>query len=148
MAAVFGSQIMTWAQKLYPFFHRNERELKTVWKIEGDGRRGYMAGTAHFSPFRFQRSLQRLIHKARDRFIRGTSGRAEHETGRGTGFLGGRVRCPVRKIGLPDHHPDQKMYGNCCRRIESLASFLSFGCEGQRSPCMRTSRNSNPGWLS
>jgi len=55
---------MTWAQKLYPFLHRNERELKTVWKIEGDGRRGYVAGTAHFFPFRFQRSLQRLIHKA------------------------------------------------------------------------------------
>lgn len=56
---------MTWAQKLYPFFHRNERELKTVWKIEGDGRRGYIAGTAHFSPFRYRRSLQRLIRKAR-----------------------------------------------------------------------------------
>lgn len=54
---------MTWGQKLFSFIHKNERELKTIWKIERDGRRGYIAGTAHFSPFRYRRSLQRLIRK-------------------------------------------------------------------------------------
>jgi len=57
--------MMTLGQKLYSFFHKDERELRTVWKIEGDGRRGYVAGTAHFIPFRYRRSLQRLIRKAR-----------------------------------------------------------------------------------
>lgn len=55
---------MTWGQKLFSFVSKNERELKTIWKIEKDGRRGYIAGTAHFSPFRYRRSLQRLIRKA------------------------------------------------------------------------------------
>jgi uncharacterized protein YbaP (TraB family) len=54
---------MTWGKKLFSFIHKNERELKTIWKIERDGRRGYIAGTAHFSPFHYRRSLQRLIGK-------------------------------------------------------------------------------------
>ena len=63
MATVSGSQIMTWAQHLFSFIHKKEKELKTIWRIEKDGRRGYMAGTAHFSPFRYRRSLQRLMRK-------------------------------------------------------------------------------------
>jgi len=54
---------MTWGQHRFSFIHKKERELKTIWKIEKDGRRGYMAGTAHFSPFRYRRSLQRLMRK-------------------------------------------------------------------------------------
>ena len=54
---------MTWGQRLFSFIRKNERELRTIWKIEKDGRRGYMAGTAHFSPFRYRGSLQRLIQK-------------------------------------------------------------------------------------
>src|SRR5271157_1627295 len=55
---------MTWRQNRFSFIHKKEKELKTIWKIEKDGRRGYMAGTAHFSPFRYRKSLQRLIQKA------------------------------------------------------------------------------------
>jgi hypothetical protein len=54
---------MRWGQILFSFFHKNERELKTIWKVERDGRRGYITGTAHFSPFRYRRSLQGLIGK-------------------------------------------------------------------------------------
>ena len=65
MAAVSGSQIMKLGRKLSSFFYKNSRELKTIWKIERDGRKGYLAGTAHFSPYRFQKSLQRLIRQAK-----------------------------------------------------------------------------------
>jgi len=54
---------MRWGEKLISFIHKNERELKTIWKVERDGRRGYITGTAHFSPFRYRRSLQSLIRK-------------------------------------------------------------------------------------
>ena len=54
---------MRWGQKLFFFIHRNEKELKTIWKIERGGRWGYIAGTAHFSTFRYRKSLQSLIGK-------------------------------------------------------------------------------------
>jgi uncharacterized protein YbaP (TraB family) len=54
----------TWAQRFLSFLSKNEKELKTIWKIEKDGRCGYIAGTAHFSLFRYQKSLERLIRKA------------------------------------------------------------------------------------
>ena len=65
MAAVSGSQIMTLAEKLSSFLHRNQKELKTIWRIERGGYKGYLAGTAHFFPYRFQKSLQRLIREAK-----------------------------------------------------------------------------------
>ena len=54
---------MSGVQKLFSFLHKNERELKTIWKVEKDGHRGYLTGTAHFSPFRYHRSLEGLIRK-------------------------------------------------------------------------------------
>jgi uncharacterized protein YbaP (TraB family) len=35
-----------------------ERELKMIWQVERDGRRSFLAGTAHFFPFRFRQSLR------------------------------------------------------------------------------------------
>jgi len=64
MAPLSGSQIMKLGQKLFSFL-LNEKELRTIWKIEKDGRKGYLAGTAHFFPFRYRRSLQRLIRRAK-----------------------------------------------------------------------------------
>lgn len=41
----------------------NERKLKMVWKVEKDGRRSYLAGTAHFFPYSFKNSLRGYISK-------------------------------------------------------------------------------------
>jgi len=38
-----------------------ERELKMIWQVEREGRRSYLAGTAHFFPYQFRRSLRRYI---------------------------------------------------------------------------------------
>ena len=40
-----------------------ERELKMIWEVEKDGRRSYLAGTAHFFPYRFRASLRRYIER-------------------------------------------------------------------------------------
>jgi len=46
------------------FFIR-EKKLRGVWKIERDGKESYLAGTAHFFPYRLQKSLRYYIQKTR-----------------------------------------------------------------------------------
>jgi uncharacterized protein YbaP (TraB family) len=43
---------------LFPW---QEREVKTIWRVEKKGRSGLLVGTAHFSPIRFTKSLTRVI---------------------------------------------------------------------------------------
>lgn len=38
-----------------------EKDLKMVWKIERNGKRSYLAGTVHFFPYSFKKSLARYI---------------------------------------------------------------------------------------
>lgn len=40
------------------------RELRTVWEVRKAGRKSYLAGTAHFFPYHFRRSLRRLLNRA------------------------------------------------------------------------------------
>src|SRR4030066_1195910 len=42
-------------------FWRNEKRLRTVWKVEKAGSVSFLVGTAHFSPYSFKKSLTRLI---------------------------------------------------------------------------------------
>jgi len=43
-------------------FWWKEKALKTVWKVEKAGATSFLVGTAHFSPYRFKKSLTKLIH--------------------------------------------------------------------------------------
>jgi hypothetical protein len=44
------------------FFQRSkEREFRMVWQVNADGKTGYLAGTAHFFPYSFKKSLAQLI---------------------------------------------------------------------------------------
>ena len=43
-------------------FWWKEKHLKTVWRVERDGRVSLLVGTAHFSPYSFKKALIRLIH--------------------------------------------------------------------------------------
>ena len=42
-------------------FWWKEKPLRTVWKVEKDGHTSYLVGTAHFSPYRFKKTLIKLI---------------------------------------------------------------------------------------
>src|SRR5512139_1635669 len=42
-----------------------ERRIKTVWRIEKEGRISFLVGTAHFSPYRFKKSLTKLIQPSK-----------------------------------------------------------------------------------
>ena len=46
-----------------PFFRSREKPLRMVWRVEKDGRRSYLVGTAHFFPYSFVGSLTRLLQK-------------------------------------------------------------------------------------
>ena len=48
------------------FFGKNkEKEFKMIWEIERNGKRSFLAGTAHFFPYSFKESLTRYIAKTR-----------------------------------------------------------------------------------
>jgi uncharacterized protein YbaP (TraB family) len=42
-------------------FWWKEKPLRTVWRVEKDGHTSYFVGTAHFSPYRFKKTLIKLI---------------------------------------------------------------------------------------
>jgi hypothetical protein len=47
------------------FSRSRERELKMIWAVDYDGRRNYLAGTAHFFPYSLRKSLAGFIGPAR-----------------------------------------------------------------------------------
>jgi uncharacterized protein YbaP (TraB family) len=52
-------------ETLTSIFSSPPKELKMVWQVEKNGRLGYLAGTAHFFPYRLKTSLQRYIQETR-----------------------------------------------------------------------------------
>ena len=42
-------------------FWWKEKPLRTVWRVEKDGHTSFLVGTAHFSPYRFKKTLTKLI---------------------------------------------------------------------------------------
>ena len=53
---------------LFPW---QEKKLKTVWQVEKNGRRGILVGTAHFSPYSFEKSLRRFMQGAENVLFEG-----------------------------------------------------------------------------
>jgi len=48
-----------------------EKRLKMVWKTEKEGKTAFLVGTAHFSPYRFRKSLKKLIRSVEDVLFEG-----------------------------------------------------------------------------
>lgn len=46
------------------FFPWREKPLRTVWKVDKNGRGAFLVGTAHFSPYSFRKQLTRLVKGA------------------------------------------------------------------------------------
>ena len=45
------------------FFRWKEKQLKAVWRVERKGHTSWIAGTAHFCPYRFEKALIHLIKR-------------------------------------------------------------------------------------
>jgi hypothetical protein len=43
------------------FSRSHEKELKMIWEVEWQGKKNYLAGSAHFFPYSFMKSLRRLL---------------------------------------------------------------------------------------
>jgi uncharacterized protein YbaP (TraB family) len=52
-------------------FWWKEKPLRTVWRVEKDGNTSYLVGTAHFSPYRFKKTLIKLIQGVETVFFEG-----------------------------------------------------------------------------
>jgi uncharacterized protein YbaP (TraB family) len=48
-----------------------EKELRTIWKIEKDGRVNYLVGTAHFFPYHFRISLKKILRRTQRALFEG-----------------------------------------------------------------------------
>lgn len=48
-----------------------ERELKMIWKVEKNGKVSFLAGTAHFFPYRFKKSLTIYIRSVKTVLLEG-----------------------------------------------------------------------------
>jgi hypothetical protein len=54
------------------FFHRSrEREFRMVWQVNAGGKTSYLAGTAHFFPYSFKKSLKDLIERVETVLLEG-----------------------------------------------------------------------------
>jgi uncharacterized protein YbaP (TraB family) len=52
-------------------FGWREKPYKMVWRLEKEGKTSYLAGTAHFFPFRIERALTRLLLKVETVLLEG-----------------------------------------------------------------------------
>jgi uncharacterized protein YbaP (TraB family) len=123
-------QVIRINEKLLSLFS-SEKELKTVWKIAKDGRTGFLAGTAHFFPYRLKKSLESYIQSTKVVLFEGPlddqsmnrvveqSLKAEEAT---TLYeaLDGQT---IRKI--------RKLMGHLFRKSDSLSLILPFTSRGQ-----------------
>jgi uncharacterized protein YbaP (TraB family) len=53
------------------FFWWREKRLRTVWRVEKDGKTSLLVGTAHFTRYRFKKALTKLVQNADTIFFEG-----------------------------------------------------------------------------
>jgi len=76
-----------------------ERELKMLWQVERDGRRSYLAGTAHFFPHRFRRSMRRFMRQVDTVLIEGPLDETSVQQVEAHGRVRGDAPCLVDALG-------------------------------------------------
>jgi uncharacterized protein YbaP (TraB family) len=58
-----GVEMMKSVEKLFYWVTPAEKKLRTIWKIEKEGRTNFLVGTAHFFPYHFRFSLRKLLRR-------------------------------------------------------------------------------------
>jgi uncharacterized protein YbaP (TraB family) len=53
------------------FIFPGEKQLKTVWEVEKDGKKNYLVGTAHFFPYHFRVSLKKILRRSKRALFEG-----------------------------------------------------------------------------
>jgi uncharacterized protein YbaP (TraB family) len=53
------------------FIFPGEKQLKTVWEVEKDGKKNYLVGTAHFFPHHFRVSLKKILRRSKRALFEG-----------------------------------------------------------------------------
>jgi len=45
-------------------FFWKEKRLRTVWRVEKNGKKSFLVGTAHFSPYSFRKAMAGLVEES------------------------------------------------------------------------------------
>jgi hypothetical protein len=53
------------------FTFPGEKQLKTVWEVEKNGKKNYLVGTAHFFPYHFRISLRKILRRSKRALFEG-----------------------------------------------------------------------------
>ena len=53
------------------FIFPGEKQLKTVWQVEKNGKKNYLVGTAHFFPYHFRISLGKILRQSKRALFEG-----------------------------------------------------------------------------
>jgi uncharacterized protein YbaP (TraB family) len=62
---------MKFTDPLIYFLLPGEKKLRTVWKVEKDGKKNYLVGTAHFFPYHFRISLKKILRRSKRALFEG-----------------------------------------------------------------------------
>jgi uncharacterized protein YbaP (TraB family) len=62
---------MKFTEPLIYFLRPGEKQLKTVWKVEKDGKENHLVGTAHFFPYHFRISLRKILRRSKRALFEG-----------------------------------------------------------------------------
>jgi uncharacterized protein YbaP (TraB family) len=69
-----------------PLFGLREKDFKMIWEVEGNGQKSLLAGTAHFFPYSFNKSLTKCISMAETVLLEGPLDESDMNVVRGYGF--------------------------------------------------------------
>lgn len=121
------------------FFMGREREFRMLWEVRRGGARNLLAGTAHFFPYSFRRSLTRLIGEAETVLLEGpldethmdrvrTLGQAQGDGRSLLSFLDGPLVEEIKKVLAPPGGGTS----------ETLAAYLRPAGPGDPGPLRET----------
>jgi uncharacterized protein YbaP (TraB family) len=62
---------MNLIERMKYFIFPGEKQLKTVWEAEKNGKKNYIVGTAHFFPYHFRISLGKILRRSKRALFEG-----------------------------------------------------------------------------
>jgi uncharacterized protein YbaP (TraB family) len=100
-----------------------ERDLRMLWEVEKDGKCSFLAGTAHFFPFRFRAALRRYIERVETVLFEGP---LDEEAARAVAEAGLAADGSVSLVRLLDPRTVRRIHHEIGNPSQSLSSHGLF----------------------
>ncbi len=112
-------------------FFSSVKELKTIWKVERDGKGGYLAGTAHFFPYSLKKSLLHYIRKAKVVLFEGPLDEQSMNQVIENGSQAGGATALIEALDAQTIEKIKKSTGSLFRESDSFPLILPFAAKVQ-----------------